>query len=26
LKKLITCTGDVGGGFTVIATGFLTPR
>ena len=26
LKNLITCTGDVGGGFTVIATGFLTPR
>jgi hypothetical protein len=26
LKDLITCTGDVGGGFTVIATGFFTPR
>jgi hypothetical protein len=26
LKNLITCTGDAGGGFTVIATGFLTPR
>lgn len=26
LKNLITCTGDVGGGFTVIATGFFTPR
>ena len=26
LKNLITCRGDAGGGFTVIATGFLTPR
>ncbi len=26
LTNLITCTGDVGGGFTVIATGFFTPR
>jgi hypothetical protein len=26
LKNLITCTGDAGDGFTVIATGFLTPR
>jgi hypothetical protein len=26
LKDLITCTGDAGGGFTVIATGFRTPR
>ena len=26
LKNLITCTGDAGGGFTVIAMGFLTPR
>jgi hypothetical protein len=26
LKNLITCTGDAGGGFTVIATGFFTPR
>jgi hypothetical protein len=23
---LVTCTGDVGGGFTVIAKGFFTPR
>jgi hypothetical protein len=26
LKNLITCTGDVRGGFTVIAVGFFTPR
>ncbi len=26
LENLITCTGDAGGGFTVIATGFFTPR
>ena len=26
LKNLISCTGDVGGGLTVVATGFLTPR
>jgi ABC-type transport system substrate-binding protein len=26
LKNLITCTGDAGGGFTVIARGFFTPR
>jgi hypothetical protein len=26
LKNLITCSGDAGGGFTVIATGFFTPR
>jgi hypothetical protein len=26
LKNLITCAGDAGDGFTVIATGFLTPR
>jgi len=26
LKNLITCTGDAGGGFTVVATGFFTPR
>jgi hypothetical protein len=26
LRDLITCTGDAGGGFTVIATGFFTPR
>jgi hypothetical protein len=26
LKNLITCRGDAGGGFTVIATGFFTPR
>jgi hypothetical protein len=26
LRNLITCTGDAGGGFTVIATGFFTPR
>ena len=26
LKNLVTCTGDAGGGFTVIATGFFTPR
>jgi hypothetical protein len=26
LKNLTTCRGDAGGGFTVIATGFLTPR
>ena len=26
LNDLITCTGDAGGGFTVIATGFFTPR
>jgi hypothetical protein len=26
LKNLTTCTGDAGGGFTVIAMGFLTPR
>jgi hypothetical protein len=26
LKNLITCMGDAGGGFTVIATGFFTPR
>jgi hypothetical protein len=26
LTDLITCTGDAGGGFTVIATGFFTPR
>ena len=26
LTDLITCSGDAGGGFTVIATGFLTPR
>ncbi len=26
LTNLITCTGDAGGGLTVIATGFLTPR
>ena len=26
LKNLITCTGDAGGGFTVIATGFFTLR
>jgi len=26
LKNLITCTGDVGGGFFVIAKGFFTPR
>ena len=26
LKNLITCMGDAGGGFTVIAKGFLTPR
>ena len=26
LTNLITCTGDAGGGFTVIATGFFTPR
>lgn len=26
LKNLTTCTGDAGGGFTVIAKGFLTPR
>ena len=26
LTNLITCTGDVGDGFTVIATGFFTPR
>lgn len=26
LHNLITCTGDAGGGFTVIATGFFTPR
>ena len=26
LKNLITCTGDAGDGFTVIATGFFTPR
>ena len=26
LKNLITCTGDAGGGFTVIAVGFFTPR
>ena len=26
LTNLITCTGDAGGGFTVIAKGFLTPR
>jgi hypothetical protein len=25
-SNLITCTGDAGGGFTVIATGFFTPR
>jgi hypothetical protein len=25
-KNLTTCTGDAGGGFTVIAPGFLTPR
>jgi hypothetical protein len=26
LKNRITCMGDAGGGFTVIATGFFTPR
>jgi hypothetical protein len=26
LNNLTTCRGDAGGGFTVIATGFLTPR
>ncbi len=26
LTNLITCTGDVGGGLSVIATGFFTPR
>jgi hypothetical protein len=26
LQNLTTCRGDAGGGFTVIATGFLTPR
>ena len=26
LKNLVTCQGDAGGGFTVIARGFLTPR
>jgi len=26
LNNLITCSGDAGGGFTVVATGFLTPR
>ena len=26
LKDLITCTGDLGGGLMVVATGFLTPR
>jgi hypothetical protein len=26
LTNLTTCTGDAGGGFTVIAMGFLTPR
>jgi hypothetical protein len=26
LKNLITCTGDLGGGLMVVATGFLTPR
>jgi hypothetical protein len=26
LRNLITCTGDAGGGFTVVATGFFTPR
>jgi hypothetical protein len=26
LTNLITCTGDAGGGFTVIAMGFFTPR
>ena len=26
LTNLTTCRGDAGGGFTVIATGFLTPR
>jgi hypothetical protein len=26
LTNVITCTGDAGGGFTVIATGFFTPR
>jgi hypothetical protein len=26
LKNLIMCTGDAGGGFTVIARGFFTPR
>jgi hypothetical protein len=26
LKNLITCTGDAGGGFSVIAVGFFTPR
>ena len=26
LNNLITCTGDAGGGLTVIATGFFTPR
>ena len=26
LTNLITCTGDAGGGFTVIAVGFFTPR
>lgn len=26
LKNLITCMGDAGGGFTVVATGFFTPR
>ena len=26
LTNLVTCTGDAGGGFPVIATGFFTPR
>jgi hypothetical protein len=26
LKNLISCTADLGGGFTAIATGFFTPR
>jgi hypothetical protein len=26
LTNLVTCTGDAGGGFTVIAKGFFTPR
>ncbi len=26
LKNLVICTGDAGGGFTVIVTGFFTPR
>ncbi len=26
LKNLVTCMGDAGGGFTVIAIGFFTPR